>query len=49
MGIFAQHTDYLLKDIGTAEECGKLIAFLASDAAGYITGAEIPIAGGLQF
>ena len=34
---------------GTAEECGKLIAFLASDAAGYITGAEIPIAGGLQF
>lgn len=33
---------------GTAEECGKLIAFLASDAAGYITGAEIPIAGGLQ-
>ena len=33
---------------GTAEECGKLIAFLASEAAGYITGAEIPIAGGLQ-
>ena len=33
---------------GTAEECGKLIAFLASDNAGYITGAEIPIAGGLQ-
>ena len=33
---------------GTAEECGKLIAFLASEDAGYITGAEIPIAGGLQ-
>ena len=33
---------------GTAEECGKLVAFLASEAAGYITGAEIPIAGGLQ-
>ena len=33
---------------GTAEECGKLIAFLASEGAGYITGAEIPIAGGLQ-
>ena len=33
---------------GTADECGKLIAFLASDDAGYITGAEIPIAGGLQ-
>ena len=33
---------------GTAEECGDLITFLASDAAGYITGAEIPIAGGWQ-
>ena len=33
---------------GTAEECADLIAFLASDAAGYITGAEIPIAGGWQ-
>ena len=33
---------------GTAEECGELIAFLASDTAGYITGAEIPIAGGWQ-
>lgn len=33
---------------GTTEECAALIAFLASDAAGYITGAEIPIAGGWQ-
>ena len=32
---------------GSAEECGKLIAFLASEDAGYITGAEIPISGGL--
>ena len=33
---------------GTTEECADLIAFLSSDAAGYITGAEIPIAGGWQ-
>lgn len=33
---------------GTAEECGSLITYLASEAASYITGAEIPIAGGLQ-
>ena len=33
---------------GTAEECGELIAFLASDGAAYITGAEIPVAGGAQ-
>ena len=33
---------------GSAEECGDLISFLASDAASYITGAEIPIAGGWQ-
>lgn len=33
---------------GTTEECADLIAFLASDAAGYITGTEIPIAGGWQ-
>ena len=33
---------------GTPEECGELIAFLASDSAAYITGAEIPIAGGWQ-
>jgi len=33
---------------GTSEECAELIAYLASDAASYITGAEIPIAGGWQ-
>ena len=33
---------------GTTEECAELIAFLASDSAGYITGAEIPVAGGWQ-
>ena len=33
---------------GSAEECADLIAFLASDRSSYITGAEIPVAGGLQ-
>ena len=33
---------------GSSQECADLIAFLASDSAGYITGAEIPIAGGWQ-
>lgn len=32
---------------GTPEECAEAIAFLASEMAGYITGAEIPIAGGM--
>ena len=33
---------------GTAVECAELIAFLASDCAGYITGSEISISGGWQ-
>ena len=33
---------------GSAQECADLFAFLASGKASYITGAEIPIAGGLQ-
>ena len=32
--------------LGTAEECGRVIAFLASDAAGYIQGETIEINGG---
>jgi NAD(P)-dependent dehydrogenase (short-subunit alcohol dehydrogenase family) len=33
---------------GQPEECAELISFLASDKSSYITGAEIPIAGGWQ-
>jgi len=32
---------------GTPEEIGYLVAFLASDKASYITGAMIPIDGGM--
>ncbi|MBF2735830.1 MAG: 3-oxoacyl-ACP reductase FabG [Betaproteobacteria bacterium AqS2] len=33
---------------GAAEEVAELVAFLASDAAGYITGATLPVNGGLD-
>jgi 3-oxoacyl-[acyl-carrier protein] reductase len=36
-----------MKRFGRPEEFGYLIAFLASDFAAYITGADIPIDGGL--
>ena len=35
-----------MKRMGEAEEVAKLVAFLASEDASYITGAVIPIDGG---
>jgi NAD(P)-dependent dehydrogenase (short-subunit alcohol dehydrogenase family) len=37
-----------MRRMGTAEEVGDLIAFLASPAAAYITGTDIVIDGGLE-
>ena len=33
---------------GTSEDCAGAVLLLASDAGSYITGAQIPIAGGMQ-
>ncbi len=33
--------------LGQAEEIAKVVAFLASDGASYVTGATIPVNGGM--
>jgi len=32
---------------GTVDDCAKVVEFLATDLSGYVTGAVIPIDGGL--
>ncbi len=40
--------DIPMHRFGTPDECAALVAYLVSDMASYVTGAEIPIAGGWQ-
>lgn len=40
-------TQIPLGRLGQAEEIAKVVAFLASDGAGYVTGATIPVNGGM--
>ncbi|MHB9879863.1 glucose 1-dehydrogenase [Pacificimonas sp. ICDLI1SI03] len=43
----ARFTDFPLQRMGRPEEVAEMVAFLCSDAASYVTGAEIAIDGGL--
>jgi 3-oxoacyl-[acyl-carrier protein] reductase len=36
-----------LRRFGTVEDCAKVVEFLATDLSDYVTGAVIPIDGGL--
>jgi 3-oxoacyl-[acyl-carrier protein] reductase len=36
-----------LRRLGTVEDCARVVEFLATDLSGYVTGAVIPIDGGL--
>ena len=36
-----------LRRVGTVEDCAKVVQFLATDLSDYVTGAVIPIDGGM--
>jgi 3-oxoacyl-[acyl-carrier protein] reductase len=36
-----------LRRLGTVEDCAKVVEFLATDLSDYVTGAVIPVDGGL--
>ena len=37
-----------LRRLGTVEDCARVVEFLATDLSDYVTGAVIPIDGGLM-
>jgi hypothetical protein len=39
--------EFALRRLGTVEDCAKVVEFLATDLSDYVTGAVIPIDGGL--
>ena len=47
-GSSGRMADLPLGRVGTAEEVAEVVAFLASDAASYVTGAEVSVDGGLH-
>ena len=43
----SESIELALRRLGTVEDCAKVVEFLATDLSDYVTGAVIPIDGGL--